>query len=84
MKSSSFKDHCLGYANGSTVLHLSKKAIPEYDFLIPTKDIVEKYNVISNMIIEKIAINQQEIFSLSSQRDTLLPRLMSGEVKIKE
>lgn len=63
-------------------MHLSKKAIPEYDFLIPTKEIVEKYNVISNMIIEKIAINQQEIFSLSSQRDTLLPRLMSGEVEI--
>ena len=35
MKTQAFKEHCLGYANGSTVLHLSKKAIPEFEFHIP-------------------------------------------------
>lgn len=31
-----FKKHCLGYVNGTTVLHLSKKALKEFEFPFPT------------------------------------------------
>ena len=31
-----FKAHCLGYVNGTTVLHLSKKALPEYKLFLPS------------------------------------------------
>ena len=30
-----FKEHALGYVNGTTVLHMNKKAVPEYCFAIP-------------------------------------------------
>ena len=42
MKTKEFKGHCLGYANGTTVLHLSKKAIPEYKIVLPKN--LEKIN----------------------------------------
>ena len=35
MKDRAFKGHCVGYSNGTTVLHLSKKAIPEYQVYLP-------------------------------------------------
>ncbi len=82
MRMSTFKDHCLGYANGSTVLHLSKKAIPEYEFLVPSDDIIESINNYTGKIIQKVFHNQKQIQILSAQRDMLLPRLMSGEVKV--
>jgi len=32
-----FKGHCLGYVNGTTVLHLNKKALPEFEIRIPSE-----------------------------------------------
>lgn len=41
---------------------------------------VTKYNAQVKSLFKKIKTNQQQILSLSAQRDTLLPRLMSGEI----
>lgn len=43
---------------------------------------LEQYNTKVKPIFEKIKSNQQQEQTLTAQRDTLLPRLMSGEVKI--
>lgn len=82
MKTQAFKEHCLGYANGSTVLHLSKKAIPEFEFHIPPKIIAQSFQKQVESINKKILNNNNEIQTLIQQRDSLLPKLMSGEVKI--
>ena len=37
LKNKIFKGHCLGYVNGTTVLHLSKKALPNFEVKIPPK-----------------------------------------------
>lgn len=84
MKTKEFKGHCVGYANGTTVLHLSKKAIPEYQIVLP-KDL-SKLDDLSNILKEttiKISNNNSQIQSLSKTRDELLPRLMSGEVRVE-
>lgn len=82
MKTQAFKEHCLGYANGSTVLHLSKKAIPEFEFHIPPKIIAQSFQKQLESINKKILNNNNEIQTLIQMRDGLLPKLMSGEVKI--
>ncbi|MBR3915167.1 MAG: restriction endonuclease subunit S [Bacteroidales bacterium] len=82
MKTQAFKEHCLGYANGSTVLHLSKKAIPEFEFHIPPKIIAQSFQKQVESINKKILNNNNEIQTLIQMRDGLLPKLMSGEVKI--
>lgn len=83
LKSSDFKEHALGYANGSTVLHLSKKSIPEYEFKVPNIGIIEKFTNIAHPIIKKQFENHKQIRTLTQLRDTLLPKLMSGEVRVK-
>lgn len=84
MKTQAFKEHCLGYANGSTVLHLSKKAIPEFEFHIPPKIIAQSFQKQVESINKKILNNNNEIQTLIQMRDGLLPRLMSGEINITE
>ncbi len=82
MKTQAFKEHCLGYANGSTVLHLSKKAIPEFEFHIPPKIIAQSFQKQVESINKKILNNNNEIQTLIQTRDGLLPRLMSGEINV--
>ena len=82
MKTTEFKEHCLGYSNGSTVLHLSKKAIPEFEFSLPPQEAIEKNSPFLEDCISKVFSNQKQIQTLEKLRDTLLPKLISGEVKV--
>lgn len=82
LKDIRFKNHILGYVNGTTVLHLSKKAIPEYKIALPTKDL-DKISKIFESLYMKISNNYSENEKLTSLRDTLLPKLMAGEITIE-
>jgi len=84
MKTKEFKGHCVGYANGTTVLHLSKKAIPEYQIALPENfEILSDISLLLKETTDKISENLHQIQSLARSRDELLPRLMSGEVRVK-
>jgi type I restriction enzyme S subunit len=85
MKDRAFKGHCVGYSNGTTVLHLSKKAIPEYQVFLPIDLIkVKEFSEIANATTNKISLNKDELKYLKQTRDTLLPKLMSGQLRIKD
>lgn len=82
---SRFKSHALGYVNGTTVLHLSKKSVPEYKIALPCElTTVNQYGLILNSIFEKESFVIDESRRLLELRDTLLPRLMSGELIIAQ
>lgn len=78
-----FKAHCLGYVNGTTVLHLSKKALPEYKLYLP-KDlsILKPLDEFVATSYQQISTNIDEITKLEELRDILLPKLMSGEIDV--
>ena len=83
LKTNSFKQHALGYVNGTTVLHLSKKAIPLYNIPFPIKiDLCKKLSNILNNIMIRISLGICEKDNLVLLRDTLLPKLMSGEIRV--
>lgn len=70
------------YSNGSTFMEISKSAFKSIDILIPTKEEVNDFVDRVKPIFEKIKANVLQIQTLIQQRDSLLPKLMSGEVKI--
>lgn len=70
------------YSNGSTFMEISKTAFKSLDITIPDEKTVNVFTAQVKPIFAKIKSNQQQIQTLSSQRDTLLPRLMSGKVEI--
>ena len=49
---------------------------------IPNEEILSEFIKISDVIIEKIFNNMQEIETLQSLRDSLLPKLLSGEIRV--
>ena len=82
LKNPYFKAHCLGYVNGTTVLHMSKKALPEYVFACPSNEEAEKMDNAFKAYYQKMAEILQENEALATLRDTLLPKLMNGEIKL--
>ena len=83
LKTDNFKQYALGYVNGTTVLHLSKKAIPQYKLPFPTDiKICKELSAILKTIIMKISLSDNENDNLNLTRDILLPKLMSGEIRV--
>ena len=76
----------VGFSGGSdsmAVLHLSKKAIPEFELKLPPNELVNSFTERVSALIKKQFVNQKQIQTLTQLRDTLLPKLMSGEVRVK-
>ncbi|WP_438031575.1 restriction endonuclease subunit S [Sorangium sp. So ce204] len=69
---------------GSTVDRIWLKDFPEYPVLQPDARLVERFEKFANPIWARIHANQAENATLSALRDTLLPRLLSGELRIKD
>lgn len=84
LKNPRFKSHCIGYVNGTTVLHMNKRALPDYETIIPSMEDALNLNSTAKAIFCQMSENLTEISNLIQLRDTLLPRLMSGELKINE
>ena len=84
LKDIRFKGYALGHVNGTTVLHLSKKCIHSYKVAIPNnKNILKELDRIIKVLIDKQVNIIKENEKLSSLRDTLLPKLMSGEIRVQ-
>ncbi|MGU8269495.1 restriction endonuclease subunit S [Clostridium perfringens] len=78
-----FKSFALKFVNGTTVLHLSKTTIPKYKIALPNdENILLKIGGILNSLTNKISNNIIENERLEKLRDTLLPKLMSGEIRV--
>lgn len=83
LKDYRFKQYALGYVNGTTVLHLSKSTIPQYNIAVPTdKSLMIQLGNCLSSVMSKVANNVKENEKLISIRDTLLPKLMSGEIRV--
>ena len=83
LQDKTFKAHCLGYVNGTTVLHLSKKALPEYQLYLPNDlSALKPLDELVTALYQQISANIEEITKLETLRDTLLPKLMSGKLDV--
>ena len=80
------KGAMFNYENGTTgIKNLMINDILEKEpIIIPSIDVVEQYNNVVETFAIKIQKNGEEIEKLSNLRDTLLPKLMSGEIDVNE
>ena len=83
-KTESFKDEVLNRAIGGVRQTLSYKDFALIKLVYPPYDIVEKFNCIYARLLENKNSIKREISKLSELRDTLLPKLLSGELKIDD
>ena len=69
---------------GSTQQYVTLNTLRNFDIIIPNKQTLTSFNQITNDYFETIMINTKENQTLTQLRDTLLPKLISGEVRLKE
>jgi type I restriction enzyme, S subunit len=68
--------------NGSVFQEISKASFKSLEITIPPKTTMEEFDAIVKPFFEKIKTNTQQIRTLTGVRDTLLPKVMSGEVRV--
>jgi len=73
----------IAQSHATTMGHIKRSDLDEAMVLVPDNDEIDRMTVQMNPILDKIQLNNNQINSLSKLRDTLLPKLISGEVKIK-
>lgn len=75
-------DEIVSRANGSTFLEISKANFRPIPVVRPTDDLFEKFDQYIGPLYKRIVSNEQETQLLVAQRDSLLPKLLSGEVPV--
>lgn len=77
------REKFLSQGNGSVFLNLKTDILKSFKIIIPNNlDELKEFNIILHNIFQEIKYKTEEIKTLSTLRDTLLPKLMAGEIKI--
>ena len=67
---------------GAVQPHVKPADIHDFDVVIPEEDIVKAFQSIIKELLTKVGVNEKEKHRLAAMRDTLLPKQMSGEIKL--
>jgi type I restriction enzyme S subunit len=67
-------------SSGSTMPIINKSTFEKLAVLMPSEGILRQFNLSVNNVINKILESSKENISLTKTRDTLLPKLLSGEL----
>ena len=62
---------------------LNQEAIKAFEIIIPPYELMSKFGEFVKPFIDKIFFNGNQIRTLTALRDTLLPKLMSGEITVE-
>ena len=80
-----FERHIQSIAYGtSTQPNMQINSLLSFEFVLPSDKKQKKFKEFLIPIVEKQKINQDQINNLTKIRDTLLPKLMSGEIRVNE
>ena len=71
-----------GITGGSAQPKFNKTEFRSLQIIAPSEDILGEFEKVSQTIFDKITNNTSQIQTLSKTRDTLLPKLMSGQVRV--
>lgn len=69
--------------SGSAQPQITIESLAGYEIMMPDREILNKFGQIVAPISQKILLNDNEISNLSQIRDSLLPRLMSGKLRVR-
>jgi len=70
------------FCNGTTMQAINNENIQKIKILIPAEEILILFSNIVRPLYKKIHLNWMSIQTLSTLRDSLLPKLMSGKIRV--
>jgi len=77
-------DYIKGISGGSTFAEISKKAFRPIPIVVPSEQALAAYEELVRPLYGRIVSNTKKSASLAQTRDLLLPKLMSGEIRLRE
>ena len=80
--SDKFFDYMAAGSKGTKMPRGDKQQIMMYPICIPSAEYIEKFSSVVAPMLEKIYTNRLESHEMATIRDTLLPKLMSGEIDL--
>jgi type I restriction enzyme S subunit len=80
LKEKFFKDNIIG--NGAIFASISKEELYKQPFVIPSDEMIMRFDNIVNKIDKNIQYVDSQIRHLTEARDRLLPKLMNGEIEV--
>jgi len=75
-------DTIKNHANGSTFMEISKKAFRPLPILVPAAGVLEKFVGVADALFDRLVENERQAKTLAALRDTLLPHLISGRLRL--
>ena len=76
------EEYMKSIAGGSTTYNINKNVFKNTEIPYLPKELLIEFNNNVSTMFEKIKLNQYENDELSQLRDTLLPKLMNGEIEL--
>lgn len=71
-------------STSSIATAVNSKIIRKIPILLPDADILHQYKISTDIIFKRISFNNRNIYDLTALRDTLLPKLISGELSLED
>jgi type I restriction enzyme S subunit len=84
LQTSAAKADINGRATGSTVVGIRQSELKKVNVMVPQKAVVDSFSNLTALYLEKIESNEKQNIVLKKLRDTLLPKLLSGEITLPE
>lgn len=78
----SIRKDLIAFGNGSVFTNLKTDILRNYKAVLPAKEVLQNFDNTICPIFDLIRRNREEIATLTALRDTLLPKLMSGEINV--
>lgn len=72
-----------GLITGAVQPKINQENLLNFELIIPTDEILKKLNQAIQPLFKKIISNNSQVQTLSKLRDTILPKLMNGELRVK-
>ena len=81
---SSFYQYLQGVSSKAVQSGFSKAELGQYKVVVPTDEILKGYEGFGESVWARVKANRQQAQTLTQLRDTLLPRLISGQLRLPE
>ncbi|NLY28481.1 MAG: restriction endonuclease subunit S [Alcaligenaceae bacterium] len=79
-----FKEFAEAQSHGSAQANVSGASLMTYPIVVGSREVIHIFNTMVGALIENILSNHEYSETLSTLRDTLLPRLISGQLRLPE
>lgn len=77
------RDHLNGLAQGAAQQNISKEKVTNASAIVPPRTLISAFDKVAEPLFEQIETLQRQVQNLRRTRDLLLPRLLSGQLKVE-